>query len=119
MTINYRLGAEGFLFTAADRGTENANIGMKDQIAALTWVKDNIAPFGGDPSRVTVAGESAGAMSVSTLRAMPSAAGLFAQAITQSRGAAHPLPSGTGVKHRSRIDDRPSATQRAAAGGGR
>ena len=92
VTINYRLGAEGFLFTQEDLGTDNANIGLKDQIAALRWVRDNIAHFGGDASRVTVAGESAGAMSVTTLLAMPAAAGLFAQAITQSGAAAQTLP---------------------------
>ena len=74
VTINYRLAAEGFLFL--DDGL--ANLGLRDQVAALEWVRDNIAAFGGDPGNVTVAGESAGAMSVATLLAMPSAAGLFA-----------------------------------------
>jgi len=88
VTINYRLAAEGFLFL--DDGT--ANLGLQDQLAALRWVQDNIAAFGGDPARVTVAGESAGAMSVTTLLSMPQSAGLFAQAITQSGAAAHTLP---------------------------
>jgi para-nitrobenzyl esterase len=87
VTINYRLGAEGFLYT----GDGVANVGLLDQIAALRWVQDNIAAFGGDPGRVTVAGESAGAMSVTTLLAMPLASGLFRQAITQSGAAAHTL----------------------------
>ncbi|MFW0793398.1 carboxylesterase family protein [Gordonia sp. CPCC 205515] len=87
VTINYRLAAEGFLYL--DDGI--ANIGLQDQIAALRWVRDNIAAFGGDPARVTVAGESAGAMSVSTLLAMPAAKGLFTQAITQSGATAHTL----------------------------
>jgi para-nitrobenzyl esterase len=87
VTINYRLGAEGFLFT----GDGIANIGLLDQIAALRWVQDNIAAFGGDPRRVTVAGESAGAMSITTLLAMPLASGLFQQAITESGAAAHTL----------------------------
>ncbi len=94
VTINYRLGAEGFLFTDEDvDGT--ANRGLQDQVAALRWVQENIASFGGDPTRVTIAGESAGAMSITTLLAMPSAAGLFAQAITQSGAAAHTLTQET------------------------
>jgi para-nitrobenzyl esterase len=87
VTINYRLAAEGFLFL--DDGI--ANLGLLDQLAALRWVQANIAAFGGDPARVTVAGESAGAMSVSTLLSMPLAEGLFAQAIAQSGAAAHSL----------------------------
>src|SRR3954452_19982568 len=89
VTINYRLAAEGFLFL--DDGV--ANLGLLDQLAALRWVQDNIAAFGGDPGRVTVAGESAGAMSITTLLAMPLADGLFARAIVQSGAAAHTLPS--------------------------
>jgi para-nitrobenzyl esterase len=77
---NYRLGAEGFL--CLDDGV--ANVGLLDQIAALEWVRDNIAAFGGDPDRVTVFGQSAGAMSVGALMAMPRAAGLFRRAILQS-----------------------------------
>jgi para-nitrobenzyl esterase len=87
VTINYRLSAEGFLFL--DDGI--ANLGLLDQLAALQWVQRNISAFGGDPARVTVAGESAGAMSVTTLLSMPLAEGLFAQAIAQSGAAAHTL----------------------------
>ncbi len=87
VTINYRLAAEGFLFL----GDGIANLGLLDQLAALRWVQGNISAFGGDPARVTVAGESAGAMSVSTLLSMPLAEGLFAQAIAQSGAAAHTL----------------------------
>jgi para-nitrobenzyl esterase len=87
VTINYRLAAEGFLFL--DDGL--ANLGLLDQLAALRWVQGNISAFGGDPARVTVAGESAGAMSVTTLLSMPLAEGLFAQAIAESGAAAHAL----------------------------
>ncbi|MGV7636984.1 carboxylesterase family protein, partial [Mycobacterium kansasii] len=81
---NYRLGALGFL----DTGDEHTNLGLRDQIMALEWVRDNIAAFGGDPARVTVAGESAGGMSVGSLLGSPLAQGLFAQAVLQS-GAGH------------------------------
>jgi para-nitrobenzyl esterase len=87
VTINYRLAAEGFLFL--DDGA--ANLGLLDQLAALRWVQGNISAFGGDPARVTVAGESAGAMSVTTLLSMPLAQGLFSQAIAQSGAGAHTL----------------------------
>ena len=97
VTINYRLAAEGFLFTEADVAAGTANLGLQDQVAALKWVQDNIAAFGGDPARVTVAGESAGAMSVTTLLAMPSARGLFRRAITQSGAAAHTLTPEIGL----------------------
>ena len=95
VTINYRLAAEGFLYFGDDPAGA-ANLGLLDQIAALRWVRDNIAAFGGDPARVTVAGESAGAMSVTTLLSMPMADGLFAQAITQSGAAAHTLSADEG-----------------------
>jgi para-nitrobenzyl esterase len=91
VTINYRLAATGFLYV--EDGP--ANLGLLDQLAALRWVQDNIAAFGGDPARVTVAGESAGAMSVTTLLSMPRSAGLFAQAIAQSGAAAHALDRDT------------------------
>ncbi|NKY31833.1 carboxylesterase/lipase family protein [Nocardia speluncae] len=80
VALNYRLGAEGFLFL--DDGI--ANIALLDQIAALEWVRDNISHFGGDPGNVTVFGQSAGAMAVGTLLAMPRAEGLFRRAIMQS-----------------------------------
>ena len=92
VTINYRLAAEGFLYL--DDGI--ANLGLLDQVAALRWVQGNISAFGGDPARVTVAGESAGAMSVTTLLSMPLAEGLFAQAIAESGAAAHTLTTDEG-----------------------
>ena len=91
VTINYRLGCEGFLFL--DDATPNR--GLLDQIAALEWVQENIAAFGGDPGNVTIFGESAGAMSVTTLLAMPRAAGLFRRAIPQSGAGHHVLPADT------------------------
>jgi para-nitrobenzyl esterase len=84
VTITYRVGAEGFL----SLGEGNANRGLLDQIAALQWVRENIAAFGGDPGNVTIFGESAGGMSVGTLLAIPRAQGLFRRAIAQS-GATH------------------------------
>jgi para-nitrobenzyl esterase len=80
VTFNYRLGVEGFAWidgAPPDRG-------LLDQVAALEWVRDNIAAFGGDPGRVTVFGESAGGGSVAALLAMPRASGLFRRAIAQS-----------------------------------
>ena len=83
--INYRLGAEGFALLP----DAPPNLGLLDQVAALEWVRDNITAFGGDPDAVTVAGESAGAMSIGALLAMPRAEGLFRRAILQSGAAQH------------------------------
>jgi para-nitrobenzyl esterase len=80
VTFNYRVGLEGFGFVP---GTP-ANRGLLDQVAALTWVRDHIGAFGGDPARVTVFGQSAGGGSVAALLAMPRATGLFHRAIAQS-----------------------------------
>jgi len=90
VTINYRLGVFGWLHLGevdADHRTSGNN-GLLDQIAALEWVRDNIACLGGDPDNVTIFGESAGGMSVATLLGTPRARGLFRRAIPQS-GAAH------------------------------
>jgi para-nitrobenzyl esterase len=88
VTINYRLGVLGYLahpaLSAESPLNVSGNYGLLDQIEALRWVKRNIASFGGDPSRVTVAGESAGGLSVMYLMAAPDARGLFARAIAQS-----------------------------------
>jgi para-nitrobenzyl esterase len=81
VTLNYRVGALGFLYTGA-RGT--ANLGLQDQVAALGFVRENAAAFGGDPAQVTVFGESAGAGSIACLLAMPSARGRFRRAIVMS-----------------------------------
>ena len=102
VTINYRMGAFGYLHLAGATATDpdgsdsstNSNCGLVDQIAALHWVQESIASFGGDPASVTVFGESAGAMSVGTLLGTPSARGLFARAILES-GAAGNVSSET------------------------
>jgi para-nitrobenzyl esterase len=84
VSIAYRLGAFGYL--APDAPGATANAGLLDQIAALEWVRDNIAAFGGDPGRVTIFGESAGAAAVGALITAPPARGLFHRAISQSGG---------------------------------
>jgi len=87
VTLNYRLGALGLLAhpdLVSEVGTGLGNWSLRDQIAALAWVRDNIAGFGGDPDMVTVFGESAGAMSISALLGAPEAFGLFHRAVIQS-----------------------------------
>jgi len=86
VTINYRLGPFGFLHLGhLDPAFGDSGIvGLLDQVAALRWVRDNIEAFGGDPRQVTVAGESAGALSVEALMVLPAARGLFQRAIVQS-----------------------------------
>jgi para-nitrobenzyl esterase len=90
VTINYRLNAFGFLHLTdlfGDRFAGSGNAGILDQVAALEWVRECIAAFGGDPQRVTIFGESAGAASVGTLLGTPAARGLFRGAIPQSGAA--------------------------------
>jgi para-nitrobenzyl esterase len=95
VTINYRLGIFGFFshpaLSAESPHKTSGNQGMADQIAALRWVKNNIAAFGGDPSRVTIMGESAGGESVTILVASPQAKGLFQRAIAESGNYAMPI----------------------------
>jgi para-nitrobenzyl esterase len=98
VTVNHRLNSFGFLYLADLGGPKYANAsncGILDVVAALEWVRDNIASFGGDPNNVTIFGQSGGAGKVSTLLAMPSAKGLFHRAIIQS---------GSNVKGVSRAD---------------
>ena len=93
VSINYRLGALGFFSHPAldkERMGGPVNFGLLDQIAALRWVQTNIQAFGGDPARVTIAGQSAGAQSVLALMASPVTAGLFSAAIAES---AYGIPS--------------------------
>ncbi len=90
VTLNYRLGALGFLRLVdlcGDRLPTTGNEGILDQIAALEWVRENIAAFGGNPDEVTIFGQSAGSISVATLLASPRARGLFRRAILQSGSA--------------------------------
>ncbi|ROQ38224.1 para-nitrobenzyl esterase [Frondihabitans sp. PhB188] len=87
VSFNYRLGGLGYVdfsaWSTPERPIES-NLGLRDQLHALEWVRDNIAAFGGDPEQVTVCGESAGANAVTTLMAVPRAEGLFRAAIAQS-----------------------------------
>lgn len=84
VTVNYRVGAFGFLDLSSLHDEFAPNLGLLDQLAALEWVRDNIAGFGGDPGNVTLFGESSGAGCVTALLTAPRAAGLFQRAIAQS-----------------------------------
>ena len=89
VTVNYRLGVPGFMahqWLADEQGGHSGNYGLLDQIAALTWVRENIDAFGGDPDRITIFGQSAGAMSVHHLIASSLTEGMIAGAILQSGG---------------------------------
>ncbi|HSE97049.1 MAG TPA: carboxylesterase family protein, partial [Blastocatellia bacterium] len=114
VTINYRLGPLGYLahaeLTAESPNRSSGNYGVLDQIAALKWVQKNIAAFGGDPSRVTIFGESAGSWSVNALVASPLAKGLFHRAIGQSGGS-----FGPGTLLKEDRGGRPSAEKIGAA----
>lgn len=98
VSVNYRLGVFGFVDLGAAVDADVAsNLGLRDQIAALAWVRDNIADLGGDPDRVTLAGESAGSISVALLTCAPSARGLFRSVIMES--GSYSLVHGTEVRH--------------------
>ena len=101
VTINWRTGADGFLYLGD--GDDAANLGLRDQVAALAWVRDNISAFGGDPDRVTVFGESAGAMSIGDLLGMPRAEGLFRRAVLQSGAAHHVVPAADAARIGARL----------------
>jgi para-nitrobenzyl esterase len=109
VTINYRLGAEGFLWL--EDGVNNR--GLLDQLAALEWVHENIAAFGGDAGNVTVFGESAGAMSIGALLATERSDGLFRRAILQSGAGHHAITPATArlvaAEVRARLGVAPSA----------
>ena len=101
VSINYRLGVEGFLYLGPDR----ANLGLLDQVAALEWVRDNIEAFGGDPANVTVFGQSAGGVSIMHLLTMPAAEGLFRRAIAQSGSTAGGESVATAVELAARMGE--------------
>jgi len=100
ISVNHRLNIFGFLYLAEFGGkwASASNAGMLDCVAALEWVRDNVAAFGGDPNNVTIFGQSGGAGKVSVLMAMPSAKGLFHRAIAQSGAALTGTPKAQAVK---------------------
>ncbi|MFE0651983.1 carboxylesterase/lipase family protein [Streptomyces sp. NPDC059534] len=102
VTLNYRLGSDGFLHLPG----RPDNRGLLDQIAALRWVRDNIASFGGDPDLATVFGESAGAMSIGTLLTMEEARGLFRRAILQSGACHHFLRPASAARITARLAEK-------------
>jgi para-nitrobenzyl esterase len=99
VAVTYRLGAEGFL--ALEGGA--TNLGLRDQLAALAWVQENVAAFGGDPGQVTVFGESAGGMSIGCLLGSPLSRGLFRRAIVQSGGAEMVRSAALGARFAARL----------------
>ena len=103
MTVNYRLGALGFLAHPALDAEDHlvANYGLMDQQQSLKWVQSNIAAFGGNPNNITVFGECAGAIAIYTHLVSPLAAGLFQKAIIESGAPAdEPLDTAEGRRHR-------------------
>lgn len=95
VTVNHRLSALGYLYLAglgSERFANSSNVGNLDIVAALEWVRDNIATFGADPANVTIFGQSGGGGKVSSLMAMPAAQGLFRRAIVQSGAAVKGIP---------------------------
>jgi para-nitrobenzyl esterase len=107
VTVNYRLGLFGFLahpeLTAETTYKGSGNYGLMDQAASLQWVKDNISAFGGDPSKITIAGESAGSISVSYQMASPISKGLIAGAIGESGAGIHPTLAPTPLAEAEKI----------------
>ena len=102
VSIGYRVGPFGFLAhpeLSQESGHGSGNYGLLDQVAALRWVRENIAQFGGDPDRVTIFGESAGGISVAMLTVVPAAKGLFQRAIAESGGCMAPLQTGQAMDH--------------------
>lgn len=101
VTVNHRLSAVGYLYLAGaggERYANSSNLGNLDIIAALEWVRDNIAAFGGDPANVTLFGQSGGGGKVSSLMAMPAAKGLFHRAVVESGAAIKGVPRDAAMK---------------------
>lgn len=99
--ITHRLNAFGFMYLAelgGEKFADAGNAGMRDIIAGLEWIRDNIASFGGDPANVTIFGQSGGAGKVSTLLGMPAAQGLFHRAVAQSGSAVTSMPASAGTQ---------------------
>lgn len=118
VSVAYRLGPFGFLAhpqLSAESGKGSGDYGLLDQIAGLRWVKNNIARFGGDPSRVTAFGESAGGISVSVLMCAPPARGLFQQAISESGVMMAPVVQGSEVSASPSALSLPEAERRGVA----
>lgn len=111
VSVGYRLGIEGFLHLA----DAPANRGVRDWIAALEWVRDNIAAFGGDPAKVTVAGQSAGGGAVQTLLATPAARGLFRAGISASGAVMDPQDRAAAESVARRFTERTGVPATAAA----
>ncbi len=106
VTVNHRLGPLGYCYLgelAAEEYAASGNVGMLDLVAALEWVRDNIAAFGGDPGNVTIFGESGGGAKVSVLMAMPTAAGLFHRAIVQSGPGVNMTPRERGTRNAEKL----------------
>lgn len=99
VSFNYRIGMMGYAdFREYPELAADTNNGIRDQLLALTWIKEHIAAFGGDPECITLFGESAGGMAIATLLAVPAASGLFHRAIVQSGSADHVLEPGEAQK---------------------
>jgi para-nitrobenzyl esterase len=101
VTLNHRLNVFGFTYLAeigGEKYTDSGNVGMRDIILALQWVRDNIASFGGDPGNVTIFGQSGGGGKVGTLLAMPAAKGLFHRAIAESAAGLSGVPRDDATK---------------------
>ena len=113
VTVNHRLNILGFFDVSSIGGpayADSVNVGMTDLVAALRWVRDNIANFGGDPGCVMIYGQSGGGSKVTTLLGMPSAEGLIHRASAQSGGGGN-LPTGRGVERVREAGDRRARRQ--------